>query len=247
MTRSSITAGAEVSSYSPSRLILEMPSLRLICPALPKSSQGCPVDASRAKRRASIVARKMRCRQVPVSAAFVSDQNVTPGSPSPRNNGRANRSLDQIPFFLPVSGSATTRLNGVVRNIVRQRRSALLQTHSWAGHRCRRRRRRCETPKPASAARRCFGDLIQRVNTGFRPRLLHRMANFRSSAGRFGSGMRNREDQANCSQAGARIDASPCEVDHAASKIAHPGPPKPVKIAKLLIGTVTAYLIRRQP
>src|SRR5205809_815198 len=60
ITKSSMIAGGEVSSYSPSRRMFLIPWRRLIWPAVPKSPHGLPVAASKQIKRASMVAINMR-------------------------------------------------------------------------------------------------------------------------------------------------------------------------------------------
>src|SRR5207247_6463376 len=60
ITKSSMIAGGEVSSYSPSRRMFLIPWRRLIWPAVAKSPHGLPVAASKQIKRASMVAINMR-------------------------------------------------------------------------------------------------------------------------------------------------------------------------------------------
>jgi len=120
MTRSPATAGADVSSNSPRRRMLAMPCLRSISPAAPKPLQGCPVAASSAMSRASIVAMKMRRWHGSPALPPESRHSATPRFSSPSEYGAWRSTLGSKDHFAaPVSGSsATTRLNGVLRYIV---------------------------------------------------------------------------------------------------------------------------------
>jgi hypothetical protein len=77
-TTSPTTAGGDVTWYSPRHNGSPAAGASATLPASPKSGQARPVSASRANRRASLVAVKMRRAQWDARAASVVSQYATP-------------------------------------------------------------------------------------------------------------------------------------------------------------------------
>src|SRR5204862_3728827 len=79
MTRSLTTTGGDVTSYAVNSIGgTRRPDRKSMEPLAPKPAHGFPVPASSAKRRASIVAAKMRRAHEAVARPFGSRQNATP-------------------------------------------------------------------------------------------------------------------------------------------------------------------------